>query len=218
MMNQSAGKDAWSNFRPTRTSEFLRDFAGTLTAERTSVADMIAGLGDRGLGVLLAIFALPNIIPSAVPFGNVATGIPPLIFAVQLTMGGHQLILPDFIERKTMSTRSLKSIAPRIASVLSWFERLLRPRLSWVTGAKSERIVGAIAIFLAVVALIPIPFAHQLPSLGLTLIGLGLIERDGLAILTGAAIGLAGTLLLGLVLFGLVHGLGFLVHHQHLHI
>jgi hypothetical protein len=215
-MNQSAGKDAWSNPRPTRTSEFLRDFVGTLAAERVSVADMVAGLGDRGLGVLLAIFALPNILPSTVPFGNVATGIPPLIFAIQLTMGGHHLILPGFIERKTVSTRSLKALVPRIASVLSWFESLLRPRLAWVTSARSERIIGAVAILLALVATTPIPFAHQLPSLGLTLIGLGLIERDGLAILTGAAIGLTGTILLGLVLFGLAHGLGFLVHHHHL--
>jgi len=215
-MNQSASKDAWSNPRPTRTSEFLREFAGTLSAERTSVAEMVAGLGDRGLGVLMAIFALPNILPSTVPFGNVATGIPPLIFAIQLTMGGHQLILPGFIERKTVSTKSLKALAPRIAAVLSWFERLLRPRLAWVTSAKSERFMGAIAILLALVATTPIPFAHQLPSLGLTLIGLGLIERDGLAMLIGAAIGLTGTILLGLVLFGLAHGLGFLFHHHHL--
>ncbi|HYM17985.1 MAG TPA: exopolysaccharide biosynthesis protein [Micropepsaceae bacterium] len=218
MMNQSAGKDAWSNPRPTRTSEFLRDFAGTLTGERTSVGDMVAGLGDRGLGVLMAIFALPNILPSTVPFGNMATGIPPLIFAIQLTMGGHHLILPGFIERKTMSTRSLKVLAPRIASVLSWFERLLKPRLSWVTGGGAERVMGAIAIFLALVSTVPIPFAHQLPSLGLLLIGLGLIERDGLAMLIGAAIGVAGTILLGLALFGLAHGLGFLFHHRHLHL
>jgi hypothetical protein len=215
-MNQSAGNDAWSNPRPTRTSEFLRDFAATLTAERTSVAEMIAGLGDRGLGVLLAVFSLPNILPSTVPFGNVATGIPPLIFAIQLTMGGHQLILPAFLERKTVSTRSLKTLAPRIASVLSWFERLLRPRLSWVTGGTWERVIGAVAILLALVSTTPIPFAHQLPSLGLTLIGLGLIERDGLAMLTGAAIGLTGIILLGLALFGLAHGLGFLFHHHHL--
>jgi hypothetical protein len=168
--------------------------------------------------VLLAIFALPNILPSTVPFGNVATGLPPLIFAIQLTMGGHHLILPGFISRKTVSTRSLKAMAPKIAAVLSWFERLLRPRLSWVTGGRSERIMGAIAIILALVSTTPIPFAHQLPSLGLTLIGLGLIERDGLAMLIGAAIGLGGIILLGLVLFGLAHGLGFLVHHHHLHL
>jgi hypothetical protein len=38
-------------------------------------------------------------------------------------------------------------------------------------------------------------------------IGLGLIEHDGAAILLGAALGLAGVLVFGLVVFGLVTGL-----------
>jgi hypothetical protein len=60
--------------------------------------------------------------------------------------------------------------------------------------------------------MLPIPFAHNLPALALVLIGLGLIERDGLAMLIGAAIGLAGTLIYGLVLFGVASGLQFLLN------
>jgi hypothetical protein len=43
------------------------------------------------------------------------------------------------------------------------------------------------------------------------LIGLGLIERDGLAMLIGATIGVAGTLIYGLVLFGVASGVHFLL-------
>jgi hypothetical protein len=50
------------------------------------------------------------------------------------------------------------------------------------------------------------------------LIGLGLIERDGLAILIGAGIGLLGSILLGLVIFGVAHGLSFIIHARHVHI
>ena len=106
---------------------------------------MVSALGDRGLGVLIAIFALPNILPSTVPFGNVATGIPPLIFAIQPMLGVHHLILPGFIGRRTIGTQ-LKALAPRVASVLFWFERLLTPRLEWVTVPRAEHIVGAVAI------------------------------------------------------------------------
>ena len=72
---------------PARTSDLLREFASALTAERVTFGEVVAGLGDRGLGVLIAIFALPNILPSTVPFGNVAWGIPPLVFSVQLLLG-----------------------------------------------------------------------------------------------------------------------------------
>jgi hypothetical protein len=210
-MNKHADIGMEAGVRPTRTSELLRDFTQSLTAERVSIAEIVAGLGDRGLGVLIAIFALPNILPAAVPFGNVPAGIPPLIFAVQLMLGMNHLILPGVVAKRTIRTSVLRAFAPRVASVLSWFERLLTPRLFWVTGYRCERIMGAIAIVLALVAMLPIPFGHNLPALGLVLIGLGLIERDGAAILGGAAVGIAGTILLVLVVFGLAHGLSFVV-------
>jgi len=216
-MNQHTDIGAATEAHPTRTSELLRHFAHSLTTDRVALADIVSGLGDRGLGVLIAIFALPNILPSTVPFGNVATGLPPLVFAIQLTLGADHLMLPGFVARRTIGTQWLKALAPRVASVLSWFERLLTPRLEWVTVPRAERIVGAIAVILALVSTLPIPFGHNLPALGLVLIGLGLIERDGLAILIGAAIGLIGAILLGLVIFGLAHGLGFIIHAHHLH-
>ncbi|HMI97747.1 MAG TPA: exopolysaccharide biosynthesis protein [Micropepsaceae bacterium] len=217
-MNKHADIEAEKGAHPTRTSDLLRAFAQSLTSDRVSLAEIVSGLGDRGLGVLIAVFALPNILPSAVPFGNVATGFPPLIFAIQLALGVDHLILPRFLARRTVGTHWLRAIAPRVASVLSWFERLLTPRVEWVTGPRAERIIGIIAIVLAMVSTLPIPFGHNLPALGLVLIGLGLIERDGLAILIGAAIGMAGSILLGLVIFGLAHGLSFIIHAHNVHI
>jgi hypothetical protein len=217
-MNQHAELGVKAPARPTRTSELLREFAASITAEHVTVGEIVAALGDRGLGVLLAIFALPNILPSVVPFGNVATGIPPLIFAIQLTLGVERLMLPSFIAKRTVGAQTLRALAPRVAAVLHWFEPLLTPRLHWVTTPSAERVIGMICIILAVVSALPIPFGHNLPALGLMLIGLGLIERDGLAILAGAALGLAGTILLGLVVFGVANGLGFIIRARHMHL
>ncbi|HEX3485121.1 MAG TPA: exopolysaccharide biosynthesis protein [Micropepsaceae bacterium] len=217
-MNIEAHIEAQGPVRPPRTSELLREFAESLKSDRVTLAEIVSGLGDRGLGVLIAIFALPNILPSTVPFGNVATGIPPLIFAVQLLLGVDHLILPGFMGRWKVGTHWLRALAPKVASVLSWFERLLTPRLEWVTVPRAERFIGIVAIVLAMVSTLPIPFGHNLPALGLVLIGLGLIERDGLAILIGAGIGLLGSILLALVIFGLAHGLSFIIHARHIHL
>ena len=217
-MNYTAQSADLNKAKPTRTSELLREFALSLSGERVSIGDIVAALGDRGLGVLIAIFALPNILPSTVPFGNVLTGIPPLIFAVHLALGVDRLILPGFIARRSIRTTSMKALVPRVAGVLSWFERLLEPRLPGVTAVRSERLIGIICIVLAVVSTLPIPFGHNLPALGLVLIGLGLIERDGLAIILGSAIGLIGAVLLGLVIFGLATGLRFIIHAHGVHL
>jgi hypothetical protein len=189
----------------------LRAFAQSLTSDRVSVAEIASALGGRGLGVLMAVFALPNILSLPIPFGNVAIGLPALIFAVQLTLGFERLMLPKAIAQHSISSDLLKTMAPRIAGILSWFEGLLRPRFPLIAGPHTERVFGLICVGLAVIAMLPIPFGHNLPALGLVLIGLGLIERDGLAILGGAVIGIAGVALLALVLLGLAGGVGFLI-------
>ena len=140
-MNQDAVTGLRTRERSSRTSDLLRDFADSLTAERVTVSEIVSGLGDRGLGVLIAIFALPNILPSTVPFGNVAFGVPPLVFAVQLMLGVELLILPKLVANRTVGTKVFKAMAPRIASVLSWFERLLKP-----LGVKVTRIAVGVPV------------------------------------------------------------------------
>jgi hypothetical protein len=196
---------------PTRTSTLLRDFSNAVVRDRVSVGEIVGALGDRGLGVLIAIFAIPNMLPSIVPFGNCVFGIFPLIFAIHLVCGQDRLMLPVSIAKRSISTKSFKTMVPRVAEVLSWFERLLKPRLPAMTGRHVERIVGAISIVLALITMLPLPLAHNLPALGLVLIGLGLIERDGLAMLIGVTLGILSTLLYGLVLFGVASGLQFLL-------
>ena len=193
--------------RPERTSQLLREFAEGLIEERVSLAEIDRGLGDRGLGVLMAVFAVPNIFPSTVPFGNVITGIPTVLLAVHLMLGWRQLVLPQFLARRSIASRTLKSFAPKLAAVLARVEPLLSPRLAIASSPAAERIIGMLAFFLSILSALPIPFGHMVPALALMVIGLGLIEHDGAAILLGAAVGVVGILVFGLVLFGLTEGI-----------
>jgi len=193
--------------RAERTSQLLREFAEALTMDRVSLAEIDRGLGDRGLGVLMAIFAVPNIFPSTVPFGNVITGIPMILLAVHLVLGWRQLVLPGFLARRSIRAQTLKSFAPKLASVLARVEPLLKPRLSLISSPLAERIIGLLAVVLSILSALPIPFGHMVPALALMVIGLGLIEHDGAAILLGVALGLMGAVVFALVLFGLAKGL-----------
>lgn len=188
--------------RPARASQVLRDFTETLSTERVSIEEIVAALGDRGLGVLIAIFAVPNILPSTVPFGNVGTGLPVIFLAVHLMAGWPRLVLPRFLAKLSVSAPIFRKFAPTLASVLSYFEGLLRPRFLSVTGPVAERVIGVLSLVLAIVSTLPIPGGHNLPAIGLTLIGLGLTEHDGAAILLGVVIGIAGVILLPLVMMG----------------
>jgi hypothetical protein len=101
----------------------------------------------------------------------------------------------------------LRNLAPRIAKLLARIERLLKPRLLGVSTPFAERLIGVLCLVLSIISAMPIPFLHMLPALGLCIIGLGLIEHDGLAILGGIILGLVGALAIGLILIGVAHGL-----------
>ena len=196
--------------RPPRTSELLCSFAQSLTAPTVTVREIVDVFGDRGLGVLIAIFALPNLLPMPIPFGNAFFGLVGAILGGHLLAGVRHLVLPDFIGRRAMRAATFQAFAPRLAGLLAKFERLLKPCLPAITHPGPERLIGLVAIILALVSANPVPLSHQLPAIGLTLIGLGLIERDGRAILSGMAIGALGVLFLALILVGLASGFAFL--------
>jgi len=200
-----------SGARPEKTSQLLRQFADQLGGERVSLEDVVASLGDRGLGVLMAIFAVPNIFPAPVPFGNVLFGIPVIILAVHLMLGWPRLVLPKSIARRSIGSGVLKSITPQLAGMLARIEPLLKPRLPAASTPAAERAIGLICVVLSILSALPIPFGHMVPALALMVIGLGLIEHDGVAILLGAALGIAGVLVFGLVVFGLASGLSHLI-------
>lgn len=197
---------------PKRTSELLLGFVLSVTDLRVSISAFVAALGDRGLGVLIAVFSIPNVIPSGIPGATAIFGIPVIIFGAHLALGVRQLLLPDFIGRRTMSTRSFAGLAVRVAKALSWFERLLRPRLTLMTTPFAERALGILCVVLGVVTSLPIPFGHNLPALATALIGLGLIERDGVAILAGLSLAVLGFVVATLLVLGLAHGAEFLLH------
>ena len=162
--------------------------------------------------MLFRSFAIPNLVPAIVPFGNAVFGIPIIVFAFQLMLGLRRLYLPKRLGNISMETQTFRAAAIRISRALAWFERLLKPRLPVFSGLVADRIIGAICIVFAVLTSQPIPFSHNLPALGLTLIGLGIIESDGLAILIGLIVGFLGLLALVLLIAGLAHGISSLAH------
>jgi hypothetical protein len=192
-----------------RTSEVLRDFARGLTAPRVSFSEIDDALGERGFGVLIAILSLPSAIPggpSAVPGFTTVVGVPIIILSLQLMFGRTNLGLPAFIERRTFDTPGFQKITEHIAKVLAWFEKFLKPRFHVLTGKFAERLLGAFCVILAVILALPIPLGNNLPALALGLIGLGLIEQDGVAILIGLLSGAVGIVVAGLVVFGMTEG------------
>lgn len=178
-------------------SSLLLDFAANFTAERVRVRDITESLGHRSFGFILLVFALPNSIPiMGIPGVSTIIGIPMLLVAVQMALGYHRVYLPGWVADRSVATASFQQFVIKAAPWLQRIERLMRPRLTFLAHVRVERWLGAFCAGLAFLLILPIPFGNLLPALGVLFIALGLIESDGICILTGLALGIASWVLL----------------------
>lgn len=193
--------EAASRESEQKLSEILRAIAEDTTRDRVSLSDLLNVMQDRALGALLFIFAVPNILPTP-PGTSSVLGAPLIFLSAQLAFGMRPW-LPAFIARRSMPRKDFAALIGRVVPWLARAEGLLRPRLGLLVRSEAERVAGIVCFILAVVLFLPIPFGNMLPALAISMLALGLLERDGLWIIGGLA---ASVLSAGLV-WGIVYAL-----------
>jgi hypothetical protein len=187
-----------------RTSQLLRHFVASHTEPRISLGALRDALDDRGFGVLLFIFALPNLVPVNIPLLSAVLGVPLVLLAAQLSYGRHKPWFPDWLTSQSFPREGFVAVVNRALPFLERVEKLLRPRLTVLLSWTGERLVGIAILILAVVLTLPIPFANWLPACGIAVFGLAIIEKDGVAVLVGLALGIASVIVAATVVIGLV--------------
>lgn len=183
-------------------SRILWELSEDAQRERVTISDLLRALGDRATGALMFIFAFPNVLPT--PPGTSSILGAPLIFLAAQLMLGRAPWLPDFVANRSMARSDFSSLVKRIVPWLQRAEGLLRPRLSALTPPPMAHFLGFLSLALAVLLVLPIPLGNVLPALAISLLALGVLERDGVWVLAGIAVAaVAGSVVYG-VLFAMV--------------
>lgn len=194
-----------------RFSEILQELAAGEGRDRISVGDLVQAMQDRAFGALLLVFAFPNILPS--PPGLAAVLGLPLVYLSTQMMLGQLPWLPKFIANRSMTHGNFVTVVEKGAPWLSRAERLLRQRVSIMTSAPVERMLGMICLIIAVVLMLPIPFGNMLPSLAICLIALGVLERDGIWVMAGVLGGVIAVTVVGGIGYALVKSAIFVIYN-----
>ena len=132
-------------------------------------------------------------------------GTPLVLLAAQLTYGRHKPWLPHWLTRQSISRQNFEAVVSRALPYLERAERWLRPRLTVLLSWTGERLIGLGLLVLTVVLALPIPFGNWLPAFAICIIGLAMVEKDGVAVLVGLAVGVVSLVVAGTVVIGLVH-------------
>ena len=67
----------------------------------------------------------------------------------------------------------------------------MRARLKVLAWPVSQRVLGGLCLIVSIALALPVPFANMAPAIALCLIGLGVLERDGVWIIIGILAALA---------------------------
>lgn len=195
---------------PSKTlSQILRVIAVDPARDAIAINDLIGLLGGRGRAGLILLFALPNVLPAPPGISGVL-GLPLVYLSFQMMLGQVPW-LPRFIGQRSIPRDRFARLVDTAAPWLARAERLLRPRWSWLVNHRAERVIGAFCLVLAAVLALPIPFGNMLPAFAITLIALGVLERDGLWVLIGTSSGLGSLFVAGGVAYALVRSAIFLL-------
>ncbi len=187
---------------PERMSQAIARVVAETEADRVSIGDLFARIGERAHYTLLILFALPNTLPG-IPGTSAVLGVPLLYLTLQLALGRAPW-LPGFIARRSVGREALASVLERAQPWLQRGERYLKPRLRGLTGTVAERWVGTCSVVLAAMIMLPIPFGNMLPALAIIFAALGLMEEDGLWVLVGAVTGTIASVVVIVVLWAVI--------------
>lgn len=183
-------------------SVVLRILSSDLSRERISVGDLLAALGDRALGALMFVFAIPNVLPTP-PGTSAVLGAPLVFLAAQITFG-RKPWLPGIITQRSMSREDFHALIRRIVPWLERAEKLLKPRISLLALPPMEYMVGLVCLVLAIILVLPIPLGNMLPALAISLMALGFLERDGIWVGIGLIVAVVAMIVVSGVVFALV--------------
>jgi len=164
-------------------------------ATKGKLGDLIDRLDERAFGLMLLLLALPCCLPFIYLLPQIVA-LPMLALAGQMAAGRAHPWLPKNLRDRSFSIDAFHAVLTRSEKYVGWVERLARPRLHFVTGHIGARFVGALLIIPTASILVPLPSTNTIPGIGVAIASLGLIERDGVLVIIGLAIGFCWVALL----------------------
>ncbi len=186
------------------------ELAKLMAVPQLSLHHVLQQLKTASFGFLLALVSLPSALPIPAPGLSVPLGVLIIILSAQLLWGRKTVWIPKKWRHASFNTATHQPHVNTMLKFVRFFEWFIRPRLSFIYLIGLPVLV-IVMLLCGVSMLIPIPGTNTLPAFGVFLIGLGMIEKDGLAAMVGLLFAVAGLALSVLVLWFGTEAVGMVV-------
>lgn len=190
-------------------SATLRTLASKLP-ESLTVRELMQACGEQGLLLFCCILTFPFLLPVSIPGVSTVFGALIVLIGVGVTLNRMPWLPRKLVERP-LSREQLAPALEKGAQVFTkYVDRLSKPRLLALThGASTNRFNGFMLFVAGVLLMFPfglIPFSNTLPALAALFFAIGILQRDGIAILMGHGMTLGTIGYFSALLYGAVQG------------
>lgn len=151
-----------------------------------SIDCMLQATGQRSFGALLLVPGLLVFSPlSGIPGLPSIFAVMVTLIAVQLLVGRRHIWLPQWLLRRTASRSKYNRAIAFLKRTTGFIDRLLQRRLVFLTEGIAVRFNAILCLLIA--ATMPplelIPFGNSIAGAALSILGLGMMARDGVMVL-----------------------------------
>lgn len=172
-----------STGRPMRFSDTLERL-GSHGGEKLFLGEIVEAFGERAFGAVMLLFAIVNMLPWP-PGGTTLTGAPLLFLSAELAWGRNTLWLPHWLGRASVGRETFRKMSGRLMKLIRFSEALSRPRLYFMTGRLGQALIGLACLILSAILVLPVFGGNLIPAVAIGFFSLGIMQRDGLAVLLG---------------------------------
>jgi hypothetical protein len=172
-----------------KISAQLEDWLGS--DRKKTLGDLVDTFGPRSFGILFVVLmALPAL---PLPTGAVShvLEIVTMLLALELVIGRTEVWIPHRFQDKELKGLTGPKFSGALLKRIRWFEKFSRPRLAGLLENRLTNVaLGAVVFGLALTAFLAPPFSglDTLPSLGVVVLGLGVLLGD--IVVAGVGLGL----------------------------
>lgn len=176
--------------------------AREVRGEHITVRELLELIGEQGLLLFCAFLAIPFLLPVAIPGTSTVFGLLMVLIGFGVATDSLPLVPRRLLEHP-LGTRHVVPALEKGAAAFRRFEKLIRPRaLALTTGRVANFVNGIVIALAALVLMVPlplVPFTNTIPALGVLLLSIGMVERDGIVIVLGYLATVAAALYCGTI-------------------
>jgi hypothetical protein len=166
-----------------KLSERMRVAAGRIEDRPVSLRRIFSLHGQSAHGALLVLLSVPCMLP--IPGTGTVLSFGIAFFAWMMLKDPRRLALPWRVARFQLPPKGARKTLGFLAWMYGHAERFSRPRLSVLSTPQQRWWKAPMIILMAVIIFLPLPLGNVLPAMSLVFLGMGMLFRDGVAVLLG---------------------------------